>query len=269
MSQPPQEDPRTVRLEIEVPGTPEEVWEAIATGPGVSSWLHPTEIDPEAGTFTFDMGSGPQTGRVTAFEPPQRLVQETDWDVPGDASPTVLATEWTVQARGGGSCVVRFVVSGFGTGGSWDEEIEGFRESMELALRTLRLVRRDFPGASGAWLQAYGQGEGSLDDAFARLASELGASFAAGAEVRATAPGAPSLAGTVEDVNTGEWRRDVLVRLSEPAPGVAVLGAFGEGIWTGVQASLFGETADEIAARERPRWEAWIAERFPVQGAGG
>ncbi len=27
------------------PGTPEEVWQAIATGPGISSWFVPTEFE--------------------------------------------------------------------------------------------------------------------------------------------------------------------------------------------------------------------------------
>ena len=35
---------RSVQVEVEVPGTPEEVWEAIATGRGVSSWFVPAEI---------------------------------------------------------------------------------------------------------------------------------------------------------------------------------------------------------------------------------
>ena len=67
-------------------------------------------------------------------------------------------------------------------------------------------MRRDFPGASGAWLQAYGQGEGSLDEAFARLVrAELGASFEAGAEVRVPASSRRALAaGTVEEVTPGE-----------------------------------------------------------------
>ena len=30
---------RSVQVENEVPGTPEEVWQAIATGPGISSWF--------------------------------------------------------------------------------------------------------------------------------------------------------------------------------------------------------------------------------------
>jgi hypothetical protein len=28
---------RSVQVDVEVPGTPEEVWKAIATGPGISS----------------------------------------------------------------------------------------------------------------------------------------------------------------------------------------------------------------------------------------
>ena len=34
---------QSVQVEVEVPGTPEEVWQAIATGPGISSWMVPAE----------------------------------------------------------------------------------------------------------------------------------------------------------------------------------------------------------------------------------
>ena len=34
---------RSVQVEVEVPGTPEQVWQAIATGPGVGAWFVPTE----------------------------------------------------------------------------------------------------------------------------------------------------------------------------------------------------------------------------------
>jgi hypothetical protein len=40
---------RSVQVEIEVPGTPEEVWQAIATGPGISSWFVPTEFKERDG----------------------------------------------------------------------------------------------------------------------------------------------------------------------------------------------------------------------------
>ncbi len=40
---------RSVEIEIELPGTPEEVWQAIATGPGISSWFVPTEFEEQNG----------------------------------------------------------------------------------------------------------------------------------------------------------------------------------------------------------------------------
>jgi hypothetical protein len=44
----------SVQVEVEVPGTPEEVWAAIATGPGVSSWFMPADVDSHVG------GTGPR-----------------------------------------------------------------------------------------------------------------------------------------------------------------------------------------------------------------
>ena len=43
---------RSVQVEFEVPGTPEEVWQAIATGPGISSWFVPAEFDECDGNWT-------------------------------------------------------------------------------------------------------------------------------------------------------------------------------------------------------------------------
>ena len=40
---------RSMTVEFEVAGTPEEVWQAIATGPGISSWFVPTEIEERNG----------------------------------------------------------------------------------------------------------------------------------------------------------------------------------------------------------------------------
>ncbi len=48
-------DNRSIDLEVEVPGTPEQVWEAIATGPGITAWMHPTEIEErEGGSLSFE-----------------------------------------------------------------------------------------------------------------------------------------------------------------------------------------------------------------------
>ena len=36
---------RSISLQVEVPGTPQQVWEAIATGPGISAWFVPSQVD--------------------------------------------------------------------------------------------------------------------------------------------------------------------------------------------------------------------------------
>lgn len=101
---------RAIDLEVEVPGTPDQVWAAIATGAGITAWMQPTEVEErEGGTFSYDMGTG--TGRtcgtVTGWDPPRRFAQESRWELAG-GSAGLLATEWTIQARSGATCVVRF-----------------------------------------------------------------------------------------------------------------------------------------------------------------
>ena len=55
-------------------------------------------------------------GRVAAWEPPHRVL------FAGAEGDEGLAFEWLVEARAGGSCVVRLVNSGFGSGAEWDAQ---------------------------------------------------------------------------------------------------------------------------------------------------
>ena len=45
----PDPDRREIRMEMVLPGDPEEVWRAIATGPGISSWYVPHTVQERAG----------------------------------------------------------------------------------------------------------------------------------------------------------------------------------------------------------------------------
>lgn len=138
-----EERDRRIDLTIEVAATPEQVWEAIATGPGVTAWMHHTEIEGrEGGRFAFDMGLGAglnESGTVSAWEPPHRFATcDVRWVPVGDAAPALLATEWLVESAQGGTCVVRMVMSGFGSGQVWEDEIEGMTHGMDHTLRNLR-----------------------------------------------------------------------------------------------------------------------------------
>jgi uncharacterized protein YndB with AHSA1/START domain len=108
-----------------VPGTPEEVWRAIATGPGITSWFVPTEVEERVGgAVTANFGPGMDSAStVTVWDPPHRFVSDSRDDM-GPDDPTI-ATEWIVEAHGGGTCVVRVVHSWFASTDEWDGQFEG------------------------------------------------------------------------------------------------------------------------------------------------
>lgn len=108
---------RAIELEVTVAGTPEQVWEAIATGPGITAWFVPTTVEGEpGGVITQDFGPGMLVeGRVQAWEPPHRF----SYGERAEPTPGTMAFEFLVEARDGGTCVVRLVNSGFGSGEEW------------------------------------------------------------------------------------------------------------------------------------------------------
>ena len=88
-----QPTPRTIDLSVEVDGTPEQVWTAIATGPGISSWFVPTTVEErEGGRTTSIFGPGPDMtvpGRVVAWEPPHRVLFDESRDLVADCAKTL------------------------------------------------------------------------------------------------------------------------------------------------------------------------------------
>lgn len=128
---------RWVQVEVEVPGTPEQVWEAVATGPGVSSWFVPTEIEEGVGGKVVSrFGPGMEAvATVTAWDPPRRFAAESA-DLGPDAPP--VATEWIVEARSGGTCVVRVVHSLFAGSDDWDDQLTSAESGWPGFFRSLR-----------------------------------------------------------------------------------------------------------------------------------
>ena len=128
---------RSVQVEVEVPGTPEEVWRAIATCQGISSWFVPTRSEERAGgQEVSNFGPGmDSSSTITSWEPPRRFVTEGVMGAPG--SPTV-ATEWTVEARSGGTCIVRVVHSLFASTDDWDDQLDSLEQGWPAIFRILR-----------------------------------------------------------------------------------------------------------------------------------
>jgi len=256
---------RSVQVEVEVPGTPEEVWQAIATGPGISSWLVPAEFEerdgkPVAVKLNFGPGMEPRSA-VTAWDPPRMFATEADGWVPG--SPPI-ANEWSVEARGGGICILRIVQSLFASTDDWDNQLEGAKSGLASFLSILRIYLTHFRGQRSAMMKWMTPAAGTEAEAWEALTTALGLNGLSVGQ-RCTAPaGVPALSGVVEYVTQSPY--DALLRLNTPGPGVAALGSvnFGGQSMVALNFYLYGDQAAGTVAHETPLWQAWIQERFPM-----
>lgn len=258
------EEQRAIELEIEVPGRPEEVWRAVATGPGISSWYVPHTVEERAGgTGVASFGPEPEMqvpGRVAVWEPPHRVVFDGPEEFGG------LTFEWTVEPRGDDTCVVRLSNSGFGTGPEHDAQREGMIEGWRLFMLNLRLHREHFAGRTATAVIPMALWAGPRDAAWEALLGGLGLSPdpTVGDRIEVTATDAPDLAGTVVDVDP-RW---VALLLDRPAPGTAFLAVEGDGeqVTVSVWSYLYGPEGAAAAARDDPRWRQWLTDRAADSG---
>ena len=249
--------PYRLEFSVEVPGTQEQVWAAIATATGMSAWFLPTELEErEGGALHFSMGPEMGSdGTVTGWDPPHRIRYEEDWAALMGQDPDALSpltSEFVVEAQSGGTCVVRVTSSGFGTGADWESEWwEDMGRQWMPFFDNLRLYLTHFPGQEATQLETMASHPGTADALWSALHSGLGLGEVGSAvDLRGST-------GTVERV--GE--RQALVRLTAPVPGMlsAYVFDFGEGTAAaGVRAYLFSADAEDYARREQPAWQTWL-----------
>lgn len=257
---------RSVQAEVEAPGTPEEAWHAIATGPGISSWFVPSRVEGRVGgAVVSDFGPGMEShAAITEWEPPHRFVAESHDDMgPGD--PTV-ATEWTVEAKAGGTCVVRVVHSWFADADTWDGQFEQHTWGWLAFFRILRAYLANFPGQDAVAFQVMGAAPEPKEAAWAAFTGALGIGTPALGDRVETDAGAPTLAGVAEWAGQPALPEDLLLRLDAPAPGIAHLIPIPMGgqVLLSVRVFLFGDDAATAAEASSAAWSAWMAERFPM-----
>jgi uncharacterized protein YndB with AHSA1/START domain len=258
------DDSRSIELEVEVPGTPEEVWAAVATGPGIGSWFVPGTVEEREGGETvqqFGPGESMEVrGRVRVWDPPRRVVFDGGDDGAG------MAFEWLVEARDGGTCVVRLVHSGFGSGDEWDGQFDAMDAGWRMFMHNLGLHRRYFPGQVALAVQPLGMAALSRDEAWSTLIAALGFPTASAAgDQLAAGPGAPTaLAGTVERAVP----RMLTLHITEPGPGTALVAVEGTDGQVGISVWfwLYGPDASDRAPAILEGWQGWLADLFPMPG---
>jgi uncharacterized protein YndB with AHSA1/START domain len=245
---------------LELHADPDEVWEAIATGPGISAWFVPTTVEPrEGGRVTQRFGGGMDvTGRVLAHEAGRRFAY-------GAAEPPAegpdYAFEFLVEGRDGGGTVLRFVQSGFLDEG-WEDEYRAFDTGWDLFLANLATYLAHFAGRPAATVVAMAFAPDGTEAARQVLDRALGlaARPAVGERVTLTPEGLDPVTGTV-DVATpaflGVRTADALYRF----------GAEGGDGGCGVSAYHYLYTADaDDPAEQAPTaaWQAWLDGLFPA-----
>jgi uncharacterized protein YndB with AHSA1/START domain len=224
-----------LRREVALDATPEQVWEAIATGPGLAAWFMPMELDPADDS-------------VTAWEPGERLAVRTPAAEDGSAQ----AFEYLIEARDGGTTVLRFVHSGF-LGDDWDDEFESMTgQGWDMYLHTLAQYLRHFPGRTATYIEAEAPQASSEESAWPVLLRglELSPSVTEGDRVRLHPDGLDAVDGVVDCVMpnfVGFRTSDALYRFHGRAP---------LGMTIAVGHHLYGDDVDRERAERG--WQAWL-----------
>lgn len=249
---------RWVEMQFIVPGTPEQVWHAMATGPGYAAWFTKATLEERVGGL-LEFHFGPElktTGEVTRWEPPYQVAYvERNWM---EGAPP-CATEITITSRAGSQCVVRMVHSLFTSSDDWDDQVESFEKGWPGFFEVLRIYLANFAGMKAASFQAMTSVQGEHAAVWARLVDKLNLSGANVSDQRAmTGPESPS--GIVHLIHQDEKIRYTIVRIDTPAPAVAILGTYGAptGINVSVSMFVYGDDAEARAATAAPQWQEWV-----------
>ena len=130
---------RSTQVEIEIEAPPAAVWRALTDASELTRWFPlDARVEPGTGGKIFLSWGEAFAGevRIDIWEPGQRL-RAIDSRRAADGSVVEIATDYHIEARGGGT-VLRVVQSGFGRGADWDAEYDAVSRGWTFELRSLR-----------------------------------------------------------------------------------------------------------------------------------
>jgi uncharacterized protein YndB with AHSA1/START domain len=182
--------------EVTVPATPEQVWDAIATGPGIDSWFMGRNEVEDGTAVRMAFGAYTPEHAITAWEPGQRLAYRSDREEDG----RFIAYEFLIEGRDRSSTVLRMATSGFLPGDDWADEYEAMTQGGQLFFRTLVEYLTHFAGRTATPVTVFGPMITDWQRTRARLVAAIGLS-GPGA-VRFAPEGLPPVVGELYFANT-------------------------------------------------------------------
>ncbi|MEU0568933.1 SRPBCC domain-containing protein [Nonomuraea sp. NPDC005983] len=230
--------------EATVEATPEEVWEAISTGPGIDSWFMGRNEVADGVVRTVFGGFALPESTVTASEPGSRFAHTSGRADDG----RFVAYEFLVEGRRRGSTVVRMVTSGFLPGDDWETEYEAMSNGLAMFFATLVEYLTHFAGRVATPVTEFSPKIEDWPDAWRRLRGELGQP-SEGDRVRFAPAGLAPIEGVVYFANAqalGVRTPDALYRFLQGHDGSMVAAHH-----------LFSGGGDQGRA-----WRAWLDQLF-------
>jgi uncharacterized protein YndB with AHSA1/START domain len=163
--------PFEITQEVQVDATPEQAWDAIATGRGQDSWfMGRNTVEPrEGGTATFSIGDFTQTSTVTTWEPPKRFGFSSEEGAVGSAH----RFDYEISSRPSGGVSIRYEHTGM-LGDEWEAEYEAMQEGDPAYVQKLVEYLTYFPGRYATSVEAIGPDVADREHAMDVFARELG-----------------------------------------------------------------------------------------------
>ncbi len=244
-----------IAKDLAVDATPEQVWEAIATGPGMDSWfMGHNEIEPrEGGTSLWSIGGYTAESTVTAWDPPRRFANVQTPDPDG----AFHQFDYRIEAREGGGSTIRYEHTGMLTG-DWEAEYEAMSEGDPMYLDKLVTYLRFFQGRFGASVEATGPVVADRERAMAGFRAALGLENGAapGDRVHVEPEGLGAIDGVIDGVIDyvsphflGIRSEDAIYRFIHAFTGPVMVGHH-----------LFAEGVDQAGAARA--WGSWLGRAF-------
>jgi uncharacterized protein YndB with AHSA1/START domain len=247
--------PFEIAQRVEVEATPQQVWEAVATGPGLDSWfMGRNEIEPrEGGTARWTLGDFVMEATVTAWDPLRHFAFRSEEAPVGGFH----EFDYRIEPAEGGRTGIRYVHSGALTGEQWEAEYEAMGEGDPAYFQKLVQYLRHFSGRFAVPVDV--AGPNVPDDrrvmAAYRAALGLADAVAEGDAVRVALPGIGPIDGVVDFLSPhfiGVLTADAIYRFIHGFEGTTMAGHH-----------LFSPGAEQGEAERA--WSAWLDGLFGDQ----